>query len=59
MSDNSGNQKYWRGLAHFGGFYDKDYSGDIGEMVMAHYRNFAKSALSSAWRHKMPVLNKN
>jgi len=56
MSDDSDNQQYWRGLAHFGGFYDKDYPGDIGEMVMAHYMNFSKPS-SPAWRERMPELS--
>jgi len=55
MSEVSDNQKYWRGLAHVGCFYDKDYFHPerIGEKIAQCLRNFRSGGL---WKEKMPIL---
>ncbi len=40
MSDNSDNAKYWRGICHHAGFFNKNNIQDLGEQVMSHYYNF-------------------
>jgi len=54
MSGDSDNQKYWRGLAHIGCFYDKDYffPEKIGKIVSQALRNFRQGGL---WQEIMPV----
>ncbi|MEK6885402.1 MAG: hypothetical protein AABX17_00375 [Nanoarchaeota archaeon] len=53
MSNDSNNQRYWRGLAHLGCFYDKDYfpKDIIGEKVARDLRNFRSGG---EWKNKMP-----
>lgn len=56
MSDDSDNQYFWRGIAHVGGFYDKDYHmpHKFGEIVCQALRNFRSGGL---WRERMPVIS--
>lgn len=56
MSGDSDNQKYWRGIASFNGFYNKLYfeKNDVGKSVLNCWRNFE---LGGIYREKMPLVS--
>lgn len=56
MSDCEDRQKYWRGIANIGCFYNKANlsEGRIGEKVLQAWRLFNQGGF---WRAKMPLFN--